>query len=167
MKRAAIAVAALVVVAAIFLSFFRPTSESDRLDLSEVIALASNGDVESIEVKGDSLTVRLQDERTLLSRKESGSTILELLSAYDIPLGGEDGVVVTVEEGSRFGNVIGLMIGFLPLIVLAGLFFWVGRQSRGAHGRVVDKSTPCPSCGSAVSEGWQYCAHCGQQSAGR
>ena len=56
----------LVAVIAIVVSFFRPPSNTQSQDLSQVIAEARNGQVESIEAQGDSLTVHLKNDSTNL-----------------------------------------------------------------------------------------------------
>src|SRR3989304_2776155 len=106
----------LVAVIAIFVSFFRPPSNTETKDLSDVIALARSGQVESIEAQGDTLTVRLKNSSQIYkSRKESGSSIVEVLKNNGVQVGGDQGVSVKVKEPSQFGNWIGLLINFLPL----------------------------------------------------
>src|SRR4030067_952481 len=89
----------LVAVIAIVVSFFRPPSGTESRDLSQVIDLARQGKVESIEASGDSLTIHLNDDQqTYKSRKESGSSIVEVLRDNGVEVGGANGVDVKVKE---------------------------------------------------------------------
>lgn len=96
----------VVAVVAIVWSLLAPRSSSpEPKSLGEVIALARDGKVDSIEVSGDSLTVRLKgDSQEYKSRKESGYSIDETLKNAGITVGGENGVDVKVKEPSKWGN---------------------------------------------------------------
>src|SRR3990170_4876771 len=124
----------LVAVIAIVVSFFRPPSNTETKDLSDVIALARSGQVESIEAQGDTLTVRLKNSSQVYkSRKESGSSIVEVLKDNGVQVGGQDGVDVKVKEPSQFGNWIGLLINFLPLIIFGAILIFMMRQAQGSN----------------------------------
>ncbi len=128
----------LVAVIAIVVSFFRPPSGTESKDLSEIIALARNGQVESIEAQGDSLTVHLKnDQRTYKSRKESGSSIVTVLKDNGVQVGGTDGVDVKVKEPSQFGNWIGLLVNFLPLIIFGAILIFMLRQAQGSNSQAM------------------------------
>ena len=128
----------LVAVIAIVVSFFRPPSGTESKNLSEIIGLARNGQVESIEAQGDSLTVHLKnDQRTYKSRKESGSSIVEVLKDNGVQVGGAEGVDVKVKEPSQFGNWVGLFLNFLPLIIFGAIFIFVLRQAQGSNSQAM------------------------------
>jgi len=128
----------LVAVIAIVVSFFRPPSNTQNQDLSQVIAEARNGQVESIEAQGDSLTVHLKnDQRTYKSRKESGSSIVEVLKDNGIQVGGTDGIDVKVSQPSQFGNWIGLLVNFLPLIIFGAILIFMLRQAQGSNSQAM------------------------------
>src|SRR4030042_1580564 len=128
----------LVAVIAIVVSFFRPPSGTESKDLSQVIDLARQGEVESIEASGDSLTVHLtDDQQTYKSRKESGSSIVEVLRDNGIEVGGANGVDVKVKEPSQFGNWIGILINFLPLIIFGAILIFMLRQAQGSNSQAM------------------------------
>jgi cell division protease FtsH len=128
----------LVAVIAIVVSFFRPSSGTESKDLSEVIELGRQGKVESIEAQGDSLTIHLKgDQRTYKSRKESDSSIVEILKASGVDVGGADGVSVKVKEPSQFGNLIGIFINFLPLIIFGAILIFMLRQAQGSNSQAM------------------------------
>ncbi len=71
------AVMALVILA--FILFSGSVGSSAEVSINEVISMANRGQVESIEVRGDSLTVTTISGETFESRKESGSSVVEML----------------------------------------------------------------------------------------
>jgi len=128
----------LVAVIAIVVSFFRPPSGTESRDLSQVIDLARQGKVESIEASGDSLTIHLNDDQqTYKSRKESGSSIVEVLRDNGVEVGGANGVDVKVKEPSQFGNLIGIFINFLPLIIFGAILIFMLRQAQGSNSQAM------------------------------
>ena len=61
------------------------TAPSPReISLTEVISLAKRGEIESIEVRGDRLTIITNRGETLGSRKEEGSSIVDTLAAAGV-----------------------------------------------------------------------------------
>ncbi|MGB6837952.1 MAG: ATP-dependent zinc metalloprotease FtsH [Dehalococcoidia bacterium] len=129
----------LVAVIAIVVSFIRPASSTESKDLSEIIAEARAGNVDVIEVQGDSLTVIMKDdpEQKFKSRKEEGASIVEVLKENGVEVGGSEGVQVKVKEPSKFGNWIGLLINFLPLIIFGAILIFMMRQAQGSNSQAM------------------------------
>jgi cell division protease FtsH len=128
----------LVAVIAIVVSFFRPPSNTQSQDLSQVIAEARAGQVQSIEASGDSLTIHLKnDPKTYKSRKESGTSIVEVLHNNDVLVGGTSGIDVKVTQPSQFGNLLGLLVNFLPLIIFGAILIFMLRQAQGSNSQAM------------------------------
>jgi cell division protease FtsH len=128
----------LVAVIAIVVSFFRPPSNTQSQDLSQVIAEARAGQVQSIEASGDSLTIHLKnDPKTYKSRKESGTSIVEVLHNNDVQVGGTSGIDVKVTQPSQFGNLLGLLVNFLPLIIFGAILIFMLRQAQGSNSQAM------------------------------
>ena len=125
----------IILVAVVFavVMFFRPSSSSRDIPLSQVITEAQAGNVELIEVSGDNLTVHLQGEQEpVRSRKEESSSIEEILRDNGVTVGtGEGGVQIEVDGPSSFGNIFGLLFNFLPLILFGGILIFMMRQAQG------------------------------------
>jgi len=129
----------LVAVIAIVVSFFRPASGTQTKDLSDVIASAKRGDVQSIEVSGTSLTVKLNnDNRTYKSRIQSSTDVVKLLNDEGVKVGGADGVQVKVKEPSQFGNWLGLLVQFLPILIFGALIIFMMRQAQGSNSQAMN-----------------------------
>ena len=124
---------ALVLVLVVLL---RPTSSNEE-PLSYVLAEAREGNVERIEVSGDNLTAYLVGQsEPVTSRKESSSSIEEILRDSGIPVG-PDGVEVSIEGPSQFGNIFGLLLNFLPLIIFGAILIFMMRQAGGANNQAM------------------------------
>ena len=121
----------VVAIIAIFFTLFSdPLGGSREVPISEVIRMAGSGELESIEVSGDRLTVVSNNGETLTSRKEEGSSIVELLESANIdPLVSRTNV--TVKGSSGLSNLFGLLLNFLPLIIFGAILLFMVRQAQG------------------------------------
>src|SRR3990172_1880004 len=113
----------LVAVVAI-VSFFGRSDGVETKDRGQVIADAKGGRISEIVVSGDTLTVKPKSGPEYKSRKESDSSVVDLLREEGVDVGGPDGVQVQVKKPSGMGNWMGLAISFLPLILFGALLIF-------------------------------------------
>ena len=116
-------------VAIVFTFFSGSLGGSDELSINEVITMASRGQVERIEVKGDSLTVTTFSGETYESRKESGSSIVEILREAEVDPSRVD---VIVKGSGGLASMLGLLFNFLPLIFFGAVLLFMMRQAQGS-----------------------------------
>ncbi|MCE2457616.1 MAG: cell division protein FtsH, partial [Dehalococcoidia bacterium] len=92
--------------------------------------MTARGNIDTIEVKGDSLTILTTSGETLISRKESGSSIVEILQR-----GGVDLTTSNVEIISRgqsgLSSLLGVLFNFLPLIFFGAVLLFMMRSAQG------------------------------------
>ena len=121
---------AVAVLAVFFTLFSDSVGGTEEIPVSEVIARAVRGEIDSIEVRGDRLTVITEAGDALRSRKETDASMLEMLSAagVDATTGGVD---VLVEGAGGFGSLFRLLINFLPLIFFGAILLFMMRQAQG------------------------------------
>jgi cell division protease FtsH len=126
----------LVAVIAIVVAFFRPSSGgSERKDLSTVIADARSERIEKIEVNGDNLKVKLKGgAESYTSRKEGGSSIVQILQDNGVNV---ERIPIEVKEPSAFGDVFGLLINFLPILIFIGIIIFFMRQAQGSNSQAM------------------------------
>ena len=117
------------VTAVVFTLLSNSFGGSNELSINEVITMASRGQVESIEVKGDSLTVTTFSGETYESRKESGSSIVEMLREAQVD---PSRVNVTVKGSGGLSAIFGLLFNFLPLIFFGAVLLFMMRQAQGS-----------------------------------
>ena len=128
----------LVALVLVVVMVFRPATASSEKPISEVISLAQQGKVESIEVNTDNLKVKLKDQaEPIRSRKEESASVQEILKDANVTVGGDKGVSVVVKGPSQFGNVAGLLLNFLPIIVFGALIIFMMRQAGGANNQAM------------------------------
>ncbi len=124
----------LVAVIAIMFTLFQPSYADRTTDISTILERARNGQIERVEVDGDILLAYSTDSQTLRARKESGTSVIELLDMYGVKAGS---VKVQVKESGAFGNVFGLLINFLPLVFFAGVLLFMMRQAQGNNSQAL------------------------------
>ena len=104
------------------------SSSVPELDISRVIEMAEDGLITDIQVRGDKLDCHDRHRRNLPFPEGDGVSVLELLAERGIDTGAE-GVQITVKnEGKSFGSIL---LGFLPIIILVGLFIYMISGARG------------------------------------
>ena len=119
-----------VAVIAIFFTLYSDAGRSEPVPISEVISLAQSGDIESIEVSGDRLTVVTTRGETLTTRKESTASVMDMLQNAGVdPI--SSNLPVTIEGSSGLGSFFGVLLNFLPLLFFGAVLFFMMRQAQG------------------------------------
>ena len=124
----------LVAVFAILFNLFQ-SSSTQSIPLSTVVEWAGEGRVHKIEVRGEDLTVETVDG-TYISRMEPTASMYEILAGAGVEVGTQ-GVQVEVPPSSGFGNVLGLLFNFLPLVFLGILLLFIMRQAQGSSNQTL------------------------------
>jgi cell division protease FtsH len=105
------------------------------MDISQVITDARAGSIDKIEVKGDTLDVKLKNGTEYTSRKESGSSLLTIFS--DNGIDASQLPQVDVKEPGQFGDWLGLLLQFLPILIFIGLILFMMRQAQGSNSQAM------------------------------
>ena len=119
----------VVAIIAIFFTLF-PERESTERPISEIIAMAKQRQVATIEIRGDKLTAYTTRGETLTSRKEGGASLLELLTDAGVDPYGSNPTVV-VKGSSGLGSLFSILLNFLPLIFFGAVLLFIMRQAQG------------------------------------
>ena len=127
-----------VVAIAIILVFYNFTagSRGEEIDIASVVQMAQENRLRSIVVDGDNLTVATREGQDFTSRKESGTSILEVLTQAGVEIG-ESGVQVTVKGSSGLSNIFGLLFNFLPLLFFGAILLFMMRQAQGSNNQTL------------------------------
>jgi cell division protease FtsH len=128
----------LVAVIAIVVAFFRPPSGVKSVPISQVVTMVNEGDVTKIDVSGESLTVTKTDGSKVKSRKESNTSLYEVLKDAGADTDQIDSIEINVKQPARFGNWIGLAINFLPLILFGAILIFFMRQAQGSNNQAMN-----------------------------
>lgn len=133
---AAVALVALVAVALVVLLSFRAGDDRADMEFADVVAAAAGGELQRVEVDGDTLRVTLRDdERTYETRAPEGADVAALLQAEGATFG--DGSAGTVEltyagdrrDWNRVLLVVGIALG-IAVLALGGYLRFAGRGDR-------------------------------------
>ena len=120
----------VVAVIAIFYTLFPSVGGSDERPISEIIAMAKQRQIDTIEIRGDKLTAYTTRGETLTSRKEGGASLLELLTDAGVdPYGSNP--TVDVKGSSGLGSLFSILLNFLPLIFFGAVLLFIMRQAQG------------------------------------
>lgn len=137
MKNVLIFVVVFIGVMLVFSVFNGQTQKPEPLSFSGVVDKVQAGQVESIMVEGNTLTVQTKDGETFESTKESDS-VPALLADYGVPGERIQSANITIKDNSGFGFWLSAILPFLLPFVLIVLFFWLMmRQVQGANSRAM------------------------------
>lgn len=131
----------LVAAVALFLSFF--SSGNGKVPghepISEVVKQAKQGEIKSILIDGDNLTIELTDGKTkFTSTKEPGSNVYQLLKDAGVSNEQLDRIEeVDYRKPSDLGNWLGILGTFLPFVFLAGFLLFMMRQAQGSNNQAL------------------------------
>ncbi len=135
MKSSFIYLIIVVAIIAIIFTLFQPSLGSEDIPISDVVTMAKAGQIREIEVDGDNLSITdLQDE-TFKSRKESGSSLVDIFTQAGIPVG--TGPKINVKEKSQLGSLFSIFINFLPLIFFGAVLLFLLRQAQGGNNQAM------------------------------
>ena len=121
----------IVAVIAIFFTLFsEPLGGSREIPISQVIDMVAGSSVDTIEVKGDKLTIITTSGETFTSRKEDGASVVEMLQNAGIdPLANR--AEIEIQGSSGLSSLFGILINFLPLIFFGAILLFMMRQAQG------------------------------------
>ena len=128
----------LVAAAALFLNVYGPNERPQNLSLSDVSRQIERGEVARIDVRGERLQIYSPgSEQPLASRKEEGVALTRTLQGMGVSEERLAQVKINVQPPSNSGNWFALIINLLPLILIAGLFLFLFRQSQSGNNQAL------------------------------
>jgi cell division protease FtsH len=128
----------IVAAAALFFNIYRPGETPQTITLSDVAGRIREGEVDRIVVREEELRVFLRESETpLLSRKERAVPVIRTLQGMGVTPTQLGRVEIVYEPPSGSGNWFALIINLLPLILIAGLFLFLFRQSQSGSNQAL------------------------------
>ena len=114
----------ILMLMSIFTSFSPNKDQVDNLKYSEFIQRVEQGDVESVEIREQSIHGRLTDNREFTSYMPmTDGSLLSILR--------ENNVVTAGKEPEQQSFLLTLFVHWTPFLLLIGLWFWAMRQLQG------------------------------------
>ena len=131
MRRTLIYLLITVAIVAIVVNLLSGAVGGDQeIGINDVVAMTARGNIASIEVNGDSLTILTTSGETLISRKESGSSIVEILQRGGVDLATSN-VEIIPRGQSGLSSLLGVLFNFLPLIFFGAILLFMMRSAQG------------------------------------
>ncbi|MDE2001242.1 MAG: ATP-dependent zinc metalloprotease FtsH [Patescibacteria group bacterium] len=122
----------LLVIAVTFSMLFNTSPAPANLSISEVAAKIAAGQVTSVTVNGNDLSIDLKDGTTAVSKKETELGLSQTLANYGVTPEMLAAVNVDVQDQSGFAYWMELLLPtVLPLIVIGIMFWFIFRQAKG------------------------------------
>ena len=105
----------------------------EEISISDLVAGISAGEIKSIEVEGEKLSILYIDETIKESKKEIESSLSESLINYGITTEQLNSINIVVKRESGFQFILLMMLPFLIPILFIVVFFWyISRQVKGS-----------------------------------
>jgi cell division protease FtsH len=120
----------LALVGGIFLAAFTPKGATSKpVDLGTIVKMVQEGQVKEIAVHGDKVTATLKDGNKLVALKEADVDVVKLL--IELGIEPEQMPPILVTEPTLWERIAPWVNILLPLLLFAGLFYFILRQAQG------------------------------------
>ena len=132
-KHITTAVLVFMLISAFYIMVSGGVREQKPISLSELAKHVTAGEVKTIAVSGDKLTIHLNDGSTLKSKKEVEASLSETLRNYGVPAEKVSATDISVGSEGGFGYwVLNIIPIVLPVVVILFFFWFLSRQAKGA-----------------------------------
>jgi YHS domain-containing protein len=122
-------IAFVVLILVVFAVFSSGTSDP-QVDLNTFLADVQSGSVNRIEVDGRDVTYEIEGvEGSWGTELERGDSVREILADAGITPDSPQYPTITVNDASGFGTIASLIVAFVPVVFILGIFFFFYRQS--------------------------------------
>lgn len=118
----------------VFLSFsignFSAPSSTSQVPLSQVLTDVKDKKIKTLEVSENKINVEYKNGKKATADKEPSASIYEVLNNADIK---PSSVNILIKDSSSMNLWIGILTGFLPVLLMVAFFFFIFRQAKGAQ----------------------------------
>ena len=149
-----VALIALLVLVIVLPSILVGTAGRVEVSLNQFIEDVRAGDVAEVVVDDTEITYKLRgDDTTYETQMEEGDTVRQILQ--DAGVDPRDIPAIENREFSTWGNILGIIVQFLPIVFILGTLFYFFRRARSQTSSLLmgGVSEIDPVCGRKVSSG--------------
>lgn len=137
-KNIILAILSVLVISAMFSSYSLNTQKPEKINMSTLVSGIENGVIETIDIEGSEISVKLTDGTEQKTRKEGAASLSEILIDYGISSEQLKAANITVKDRSTKSYFMGVILpSLLPLIVLIFIFWFMFKQMQGANSRAM------------------------------
>ena len=115
-----------------------PDKKPEKISISKLAEQINNGQVSSIEVKNNKLSINLNDETLEEAVKESESSLSESLNNYGVDQEKLRNIKIEVQENSSTTVWAGMILPFLlPFLLIAAFFWFMMKQAQKGNSQAM------------------------------
>jgi cell division protease FtsH len=133
----AIGLIVLLVLAVDFLSD-RVLGNSDSIGIPELVQQVRQGNVASIAVRGDDLTVQYTDGTIVRARKEPNTSIYETLTLLGVDSSTLNRIDIQVLGAGPYASIGNMLLTLIPLVLVGWLALTFMRSMRGGQDQALN-----------------------------
>ncbi len=127
------------VISMIMILYSGPAEKPATVSLSELVTQINNGQVKTIAIKGDDLSIELNEGKKEKSIKEPQSSLTESLNNYGVDKEKFKAVQMKIEQESGFSSFAKniLIPIFLPFIIIGAFIWFMLRQAQRGNSQAL------------------------------
>ena len=129
----------IVAVGALFFQVFQQPKAPNSIPISKLAQSVQAGTVKKISVNGTTLTVTYKDTNVTETATKSNRDISaeETLKNLGVSADKIAAVDIVYENPTQWGDIITILSGFLPLVFVGVLFFFIMRQAQAGNNQAM------------------------------
>ncbi len=128
----------LVAIAALFFNIFQQPRQPNSIPISKAAQDVQLGNVKKISANGTTLTLTYKDGQTAIATKANRDIgVEETLKNLGVTADKISAVDIVYETPAQWGDILTILSGFLPLIFVGALFFFLMRQAQSGNNQAL------------------------------
>jgi cell division protease FtsH len=128
----------LVAIAALFFNIFQQPRQPNSIPISKAAQDVQLGTVKKISSSGTTLTLTYKDSQTAITTKANRDiSVEETLKNLGVAPDKVAAVDIVYEQPAQWGDILTILSGFLPLIFVGALFFFLMRQAQSGNNQAL------------------------------
>ncbi|MBI2861476.1 MAG: ATP-dependent metallopeptidase FtsH/Yme1/Tma family protein, partial [Chloroflexi bacterium] len=112
-------------------------SEQKSMPISDLITAVKQGNVKQITVQEQTIMLTTPDGRKFTTVMEPNTNIYQLFRDAGVPPDRIDATPIEIKRPPEFGSWLALIIQFLPVLLIVGLFLFMMRQAQGTNNQAL------------------------------
>ncbi len=128
----------IVAILALFFNIFQQPRQPNTIPISKAAQDVQLGSVKKISASGSALTLTYKDGTTAVTQKANSTiSVEETLKNLGDTTDKISAVDIVYEQPAQWGDILTILSGFLPLIFVGALFFFLMRQAQSGNNQAL------------------------------
>ncbi len=127
----------VVIAIALFYNVYSASTSLSSVPITSVAEDAREGRISRILVSGDDLRITRTSGVEVVSRKEPGADLTEVLTNLGVTQEMLNGMTIEIQTPSEWGSWFAILGSFLPLILIGGLLLFMMRQAQSGNSQAL------------------------------